>query len=74
MVLERERLIRLPEVLELTGLSKSTLYRKIKEDQFPAPVSLGPGSVAWRKSEVLDWIANRPVKVPGARAVVDVAD
>ena len=73
MFIDGQRLMRLPEVLKLTGLSRSTLYRKIKAGQFPAPVSLGPRSVAWRESEVLDWIANRPVKIPGARAVVDVA-
>ncbi len=63
MVLERERLIRLPEVLMLTGLSRSTLYRKVKEGRFPAPVSLGPRSVAWRESEVLTWIRNCPDKI-----------
>ena len=74
MVLEGQRLIRLPEVLKLTGLSKSTVYRKIPMGQFPAQVILGPGSVPGGYREVLDWIANRPVKVPKVRSVVEVAD
>ena len=56
-----QRLIRLPEVLRLTGLSRSTLYRKIKLSQFPEPVQLGPRSVAWRVSDILAWIENRPL-------------
>ena len=65
MALEGQRLMRLPEVVRATGLSRSTLYRKVKEGQFPAPVSLGPRSVAWRESEVLAWIRNCPVKIQG---------
>ncbi len=56
-----QRLIRLPEVLRLTGLSRSTLYRKIHSSQFPQPVQLGPRSVAWRVSDILAWIENRPL-------------
>jgi prophage regulatory protein len=39
--------LRLPEVKAVTGLSKSSLYALVRERSFPAPVRLGPRSVAW---------------------------
>jgi len=54
------RLVRLPEVCELTGLSRSSLYRAINSGLFPKSVQLGERSVAWRIIEVEDWINTRP--------------
>ena len=51
--------LRLPEVKAMTGLSKSSLYALIKEKSFPAPVRLGARSVAWVRSEVRQWAAER---------------
>jgi prophage regulatory protein len=51
--------MRLPEVKAVTGLSKSSLYALIKEKSFPAPVRLGARAVAWVKSEVRQWAAER---------------
>ncbi len=50
------RIIRLKEVMDLTGLSRSTVYKYIAEGQFPLPVSLGDRCVGWLESEVHDWI------------------
>ncbi|MBA3053762.1 MAG: AlpA family transcriptional regulator [Sphingomonadales bacterium] len=52
-----ERLLRLPEVLDHTGLSRRTIYRKMAEDAFPASVKLGVNAVAWRESEIVAWMA-----------------
>jgi prophage regulatory protein len=51
--------LRLPEVKAITGLSKSSLYARIKEKSFPAPVRLGARAVAWVRSEVRQWAADR---------------
>lgn len=51
--------LRLPEVKAMTGLSKSSLYALIKEKSFPAPVRLGARTVAWVRSEVREWAAER---------------
>ena len=51
--------LRLPEVKAITGLSKSSLYALIKEKSFPAPVRLGARAVAWVRSEVRQWAAER---------------
>jgi prophage regulatory protein len=44
-------LIRLNEVLAMTGLSRSGVYRSIEKQQFPKQVSLGDRAVAWVESE-----------------------
>ena len=46
------RLIRRPKVIQLTGLSKSSLYNKINDGLFPSPISLGARAVAFVSSEV----------------------
>ena len=54
-------LLRLPAVMHVTGLSRSTLYRLIADEQFPRPVRLGLRAVAWRRSDVEAWSEARPV-------------
>ena len=61
------RLIRIQEVLERTGLSRSSLYRKIGSGDFPAQVRLGDRSVAWVEAEVDDWNLSRPAAHAGRR-------
>jgi predicted DNA-binding transcriptional regulator AlpA len=51
--------LRLPEVKALTGLSKTSIYELIRGQNFPAPVRLGPRAVAWIKSEIRQWAAER---------------
>ena len=51
--------LRLPEVKAITGLSKSSLYALIKEKSFPAPIRVGARAVAWVRSEVRQWAAER---------------
>lgn len=53
------RLIRLKEVLNKTGLSRSALYDFIKKGSFPPAISLGNRSVAWSNLEVDKWIQER---------------
>ena len=59
-----ERIMRVPEVVQVTGLSKTTIWRRVKNGDFPAPVRLGSlatRSVCWRESEVKGWLGSRPV-------------
>ena len=49
---------RLPEVMAHTGLSRSTIYHKISENEFPHSINLGLRSVGWIADEVIDWIQN----------------
>lgn len=56
---QNERFIRLPEVMHLCGLSRSTIYDLISRDAFPQQISLGGKNVAWVQSEVSAWMADR---------------
>ena len=47
---------RLPDVMRITALSRSTLYRRIAEGRFPAPVHLGGRVSAWGWLALQDWI------------------
>lgn len=47
-------------VIEVTGLSRSALYREINAGRFPGPVRLTDSAVGWRQSEVVHWIRSRP--------------
>lgn len=51
-----ERLIRLPEVKNRTGLSTSDLYRRVEAGTFPRQIKLGVKAVAWIETEVQSWI------------------
>ena len=55
-----EPFLRLPAVLKITGLSRSTLYRMVAEHTFPAPVKLSRRAVAWRQHPVRQWAIGRP--------------
>ena len=56
----KARIVRLPEVMRMTGLGKSTIHRWYREGRFPQPLKLGPKSIGWRREEVLEWLASLP--------------
>lgn len=53
------RVIRLPEVKSLTGISRSQIYELIKKGKFPRQINLGARAVGWVESEVQEWIQQR---------------
>lgn len=53
-------LLRRFQVQKKTGLTKSGIYTGVKEKTFPSPVKIGLRAVAWRKSEIDNWIKERP--------------
>lgn len=53
------RLIRVREVMKLTGISRAYIYVLAQKGEFPAPVKLSERSSAWVEEEVRDWIENR---------------
>lgn len=54
-----QKIIRLPEVLSRTGLSRSGLYERIHNKTFPSPIGLGGRCVGWLESEISQWIETR---------------
>ncbi|MDK1019882.1 MAG: AlpA family transcriptional regulator [Actinomycetota bacterium] len=55
-----DKLLRVREVLQTTGLSRSTIWRLERQGRFPQRVQVTGGTVAWRASEVADWIERLP--------------
>lgn len=55
-----ERVLRLHDVLNRTGVSRSTLYAMIKTGEFPSPIALGPNSRGWLESVTEEWVRSRP--------------
>ena len=54
-MLTTARFIRLPQVKEITCLSKSSIYRLIEDGDFPKQNAWGAHSVVWERSQVEDW-------------------
>lgn len=52
---------RRPQVLRITGLSRSSIQRRLDEGSFPAPLSLGGRSVGWRSIDVMSWLDQQAV-------------
>ncbi len=53
------RVLRTPEVLELTGLSRTTIWRFERNDGFPPRLRLGPNAVGWFEDDVVTWLHSR---------------
>ena len=54
-----ERIMRCREVVSITGLSRTTIWRMETAGNFPERISLGANSVGWRSSDIENWIASR---------------
>ena len=55
---EPERIIRLKTVLARTGLSRSTIYRKIAEGTFPRQIKISTNGTGWHESDIDRWISD----------------
>ncbi len=53
-----ERILRIGTVLERTGLSRSTLYRRIESGTFPRQIKIAERCAGWRESAVNEWLRN----------------
>ena len=53
-------ILRVRDVVGVTGLSKSTIYQMIKTNDFPRPLRLGKRAVGWRQSDIASWLEQRP--------------
>ena len=56
-----ERLLRRRQVEEMTGLSRSSIYRLMRTQAFPVAVKVGPAAVRWKESDITNWLESRPL-------------
>ncbi len=55
----RMKFLRLKEVMAITALSRSSIYKFMSEERFPQTISLGDRAVAWLESEVEEWMEEK---------------
>ena len=53
-----KKIYRLPEVISLTGLSRSSIYLRISVQEFPKPIKIGRRAVGWSEDSLIAWQAN----------------
>ena len=57
--MNQDRLIRLPEVIQLIGIGKSTVWLWVSQKRFPEPIRLSSRTTVWKLSEINHWIESR---------------
>lgn len=71
----QNRILRLKSVLERTGLSRSTLYRKIQDRTFPRALRISARCTGWRESDIEAWLRDPEtyplVRPPGDQLGLD---
>lgn len=53
-----DRFLRLPAVIDRTGLSRSTIYRKMDTGTFPRQIKIAARAAGWRESAIAEWQRN----------------
>jgi len=56
---DRDRFLRIDDVIATTALSRRTIYRMIREGEFPAQHRLSKRAVGWWQGAVDDWLQSR---------------
>jgi prophage regulatory protein len=54
-----KRVLRRPEVENITGLSRSTIYEQMANGTFPKPVKIGKRAVGWLNSDLAAWLDSK---------------
>ena len=60
MSTDQDVLLTRPEVERRTGLSRSTIYRKMRDGTFPVPLKVSDRAVRWRESDIRAYVDSRP--------------
>ena len=68
-------MLRPSEVMALTGLSRTTIWRRVRDGAFPPPTELGVNSIGWPNSVISDWLSKRPCRTytPGPAPAPEAA-
>ena len=61
-----KKMLRVPEVMARTGMARVTLWRRVRDGAFPAPIELGVNMIGWPETEIEDWIEARPRRTYGS--------
>lgn len=53
---QSNRILRVHDVMAVTGLRRTSLYEMVRQNRFPCPVQLGARAIGWREADVATWI------------------
>ena len=54
-----QQILRLPQVIERTGRSRSSIYADIQRGAFPEPIHIGQRARGWLEADITDWLEAR---------------
>lgn len=54
-----DQILRLPAVIEATGLSRTSIWRLVRANRFPQPIRLTAKAIGWKRTDVQSWIDTR---------------
>ena len=61
-----DEMLRMPDVMSRVGLSRTSIWRRVRAGTFPAPIELGANSIGWPENAISEWITSRPFRAYGA--------
>ncbi len=61
-----DSMLRAPQVIARVGLSRTTIWRRVRAGTFPAPVEIGVNSIGWPESEIAAWLESCERRTYGA--------
>ena len=53
------RILRLPAVMDVTGLGRTTVYEQMAAGRFPKPIKLSERAVGWLEADIQNWIETK---------------
>ena len=68
------KILRIKEVIALTGLSRSSIYLKIAQGTFPVSIRLSKRAVGWRETDLHAWIDSLESTKAGFSGPEETAD
>lgn len=63
-----ERAVRIREVMQRVGISRTQIYRLIQRGDFPAPVRLSDRISIWRQKDIDEWLSRHFERLSGTRS------
>ncbi len=60
-----KKMLRVPEVMARTGFSRVTIWRRVRDGIFPAPVELGANMIGWTEESIEEFIEALPRRTYG---------
>ena len=67
-----DNIVRIADVLARTGLSRVSVWRLVRLNQFPSPIELSTNAIGWLESDVVAWRESRPRRTYRAKAPKEI--